>query len=65
MTQDILIESNYIYDNGIVGRYYEHNTYTAAIGITYQYNVMGALRAGAGAITSRIDPQALWSGITG
>ena len=47
-TQNILIESNYIYDNGIVGRYYEHNTYTAAIGITYQYNVMGALRAGAG-----------------
>jgi len=47
-TQDILIESNYIYDNGVVGRIYEHNTYTAAIGITYQYNFMGALRAGAG-----------------
>lgn len=46
-TKDILIESNYIYDNGIEGRYLEHNTYTAAIGITYQYNFMGALRSGA------------------
>ncbi|WP_205749178.1 hypothetical protein [Desulfopila sp. IMCC35008] len=46
-TQDILIEGNYIYDNGIEGRYYEHNTYTSAIGITYQYNYMGGLRSGA------------------
>lgn len=46
-TQDILIEGNYIYDNGIEGRYLEHNTYTSAIGITYQYNFMGPLRAGA------------------
>ena len=47
-TQDILIEGNAIYDNGIEGSYYEHNTYTAAIGITYQYNFMGALREEAG-----------------
>lgn len=47
-TQDILIEKNRIFDNGIVGSYYQHNTYTAAIGITYQYNYMGALRSGAG-----------------
>ncbi len=46
-TKDILIEGNYIYDNGISGRIYEHNTYTSAIGITYQYNRMGALRIGA------------------
>ncbi|MBF0231660.1 MAG: polysaccharide-degrading enzyme, partial [Desulfamplus sp.] len=47
-TQEILIEGNYIYDNGIENSIYEHNTYTAAIGITYQYNFMGGLRSGAG-----------------
>ena len=47
-TQDILIEKNHIFDNGIDGSYYQHNTYTAAIGITYQYNHMGPLRSGAG-----------------
>ncbi|RLE20966.1 MAG: right-handed parallel beta-helix repeat-containing protein, partial [Acidobacteria bacterium] len=30
-TEDILIEGNWIYDNGIEGSIYEHNTYTAAI----------------------------------
>ncbi len=47
-TQDILIEGNKIFANGIVGSYYQHNTYTAGINVTYQYNYMGALRGGAG-----------------
>ena len=47
-TQDILIEGNWIYDNGIEGSIYQHNTYTAAIGITYQYNHMGRLREDCG-----------------
>ena len=47
-TQDILIDGNRIYDNGIEGRYYEHNTYTAAIHITYQYNRFGRLRDNCG-----------------
>jgi|CXWL01.1.fsa_nt_gi hypothetical protein len=47
-TQDILIENNYILDNGIVGSGFEHNTYTAARGIVYQGNRFGPLRAGAG-----------------
>ncbi|GAB5401666.1 MAG: hypothetical protein Aureis2KO_32510 [Aureisphaera sp.] len=46
-TQDILITNNYIYDNGIVGSIFEHNTYTEALGITYEYNRFGPLRAGA------------------
>lgn len=46
-TQDILIAKNYIYDNGIDGRIFEHNTYTEALGITYEYNRFGPLRAGA------------------
>ncbi len=46
-TQDILIQGNHIYDNGIDGRIFEHNTYTAAIGIVYEGNHFGPLRAGA------------------
>lgn len=46
-TQDILIQNNYIYDNGIEGRFFEHNTYTAAIGIIYEGNRFGSLRQGA------------------
>lgn len=47
-TQDILIEGNRIYDNGIDGSGYHHNTYTSALGIVYQYNYFGPLRSGAG-----------------
>lgn len=46
-TQNITIENNYIYDNGIDGSIFEHNTYTEALGITYQYNRFGPLRTGA------------------
>ncbi len=46
-TQDILIQGNHIYDNGIDGRIFEHNTYTAAIGIVYEGNHFGPLRDGA------------------
>ncbi len=48
LTKEILIERNWIYDNGIEGSYYQHNTYTAAIGITYQFNRLGRLRDGCG-----------------
>ncbi len=47
-TQRIIIERNHIHGNGIVGRFYEHNTYTAAVGIIYQFNRFGPLRDGAG-----------------
>ncbi|MEL6812818.1 MAG: T9SS type A sorting domain-containing protein, partial [Bacteroidota bacterium] len=46
-TKDILIANNYIYDNGIEGSIFEHNTYTEALGITYEYNRFGPLRNGA------------------
>ena len=46
VSRDILIEGNHIYDNGNVGSIYEHNTYTEALGITYQFNHFGPLRAG-------------------
>lgn len=46
-TQDILLTGNYIYNNGIEGSIFEHNTYTEALGITYEYNRFGPLRSGA------------------
>ncbi|HMS39654.1 MAG TPA: Ig domain-containing protein [Pyrinomonadaceae bacterium] len=46
-SRNILVEGNYIYDNGIVGSAFQHNNYTAAIGITFQYNRFGAPKTGA------------------
>jgi hypothetical protein len=46
-SRNIMVEGNYIYDNGIDGSLFEHNNYTAAIGITFQYNRFGPLRSGA------------------
>lgn len=46
--KDLTIEGCYIYGNGLSGSITEHNTYTGADGITYQYNFFGPLRSGAG-----------------
>lgn len=46
VSRNILVESNYIFGNGISGSAFQHNNYTAAIGITFQYNRFGPLRAG-------------------
>ena len=46
-SNDITLEYNYIYGNGNSGRFFEHNTYTEATNITYQFNRFGPLRAGA------------------
>jgi hypothetical protein len=45
-SSNILVEGNYIYDNGNAASIFEHNNYTAAINITFQYNHFGPLRAG-------------------
>jgi hypothetical protein len=45
-SRDIIVEANYIYDNGIENSIYQHNNYTAALGIIFQYNRFGPLRAG-------------------
>ena len=47
-SRDITIDGNWIYDNGIENSYYEHNAYTEAIGMTYQFNHFGPLRADCG-----------------
>ena len=46
ISRDILIEGNAIYDNGNVGSLFEHNTYTEALGITYQFNRFGPTQGG-------------------
>jgi hypothetical protein len=45
-SRDILVEGNYIYDNGVSNSLFQHNNYTAAIGITFQFNRFGPLRTG-------------------
>jgi len=45
-SRNVLIEGCWIYDNGIADSIYEHNTYTAALGMVYQFNYFGPLRAG-------------------
>jgi hypothetical protein len=44
-SRNVLVEGCWIYDNGIEGSIYEHNTYTAAIGMVYQFNYLGPLRS--------------------
>ncbi len=50
VSRSIMIEANEIYDNGNVGRDREHNIYTEADGITFQYNRIGPVLEGAGGV---------------
>ncbi len=50
VSRNILVEGNYIFGNGVVGSILQHNNYTAAIGITFQYNRFGPLRANSGGV---------------
>ncbi len=43
-SSEVLIEHCQIRDNGIEGSVYEHNVYTSAAGITFQFNQFGPLR---------------------
>ncbi|WP_198263477.1 polysaccharide-degrading enzyme [sulfur-oxidizing endosymbiont of Gigantopelta aegis] len=45
-TANILISSNHIWDNGINGSIYQHNSYTESLGITFEYNYYGPLCSG-------------------
>ncbi|HSH94690.1 MAG TPA: right-handed parallel beta-helix repeat-containing protein, partial [Roseimicrobium sp.] len=47
-SKDVLVEECRIFDNGIEGSIYEHNSYTAAQGIVFQYNEYGPLRKDCG-----------------
>src|SRR5688572_4429648 len=48
VSRNILVQGNYIYDGGNSGSIFEHNIYTAAIGITFEGNRIGPLLSGAG-----------------
>jgi hypothetical protein len=45
-SRNILVERCSIVDNGITSSIFQHNNYTAAIGMTFQYNYFGPPRAG-------------------
>lgn len=45
-SRDFLVEGNHLYDNGNEGSAYEHNNYSAALGIVFQYNRFGPPKAG-------------------
>jgi hypothetical protein len=47
VSRNILVEGNYIFGNGVIGSIFQHNNYTAAVNITFQYNRFGPPRAGA------------------
>ena len=44
--EQIRVEGCRIFDNGVEGSIYEHNSYTSARGITFQFNHFGPLRDG-------------------
>ncbi len=46
LTHRVLVEQNYVFNNGSVTDYYEHNVYNEAVDVTYQYNHFGPPRAG-------------------
>ncbi|HTJ83458.1 MAG TPA: right-handed parallel beta-helix repeat-containing protein [Polyangiaceae bacterium] len=45
-TYDVLVEANYVHDNGLVDSDRQHNVYDESIGITYQFNRFDPPRAG-------------------
>ena len=47
ISRGIVIERSHIHGNGNLGSLFEHNAYTEALGIVYQFNRFGPLRAGA------------------
>lgn len=45
-SSNILITGNHIWDNGIDGSIYQHNSYTESLGIIFEFNHYGALCQG-------------------
>ncbi|HKX83845.1 MAG TPA: right-handed parallel beta-helix repeat-containing protein, partial [Pyrinomonadaceae bacterium] len=50
VSKNILVEGNHIFGNGVSGSIFQHNNYTAAYNITFQYNRFGPLRSGASGV---------------
>lgn len=47
VSRNITIEANYIHGNGNPASAFEHNSYSAGIGVVFQFNRYGPMRAGA------------------
>ncbi len=47
-TEEVLVDGCELYDNGMEGSIYQHNSYCEAQGIVYQFNHYGPLRSGCG-----------------
>ncbi|MCW7537509.1 hypothetical protein OOT46_06545 [Aquabacterium sp. A7-Y] len=47
VTRNVRIAGNYMHGNGVVGGYLEHTTYIQSIGVVYEFNRYGPMRAGA------------------
>lgn len=45
-TTDLTVRGCYLFDNGVEKSLYEHNAYIYALGVTFEYNRFGPLRAG-------------------
>lgn len=46
LTEHVLIEGNYVYNNGSDQNYYHHNVYNEASGVVYQFNHFGPPKGG-------------------
>ena len=51
---NVLVEGNYLYDNGVLNSIYEHNVYMAGNGLIFQYNYFGPLKKGSRSIGNNI-----------
>jgi len=51
---NVLVEGNYLYDNGVLNSIYEHNVYMAGNGLIFQYNHFGPLKKGSRSIGNNI-----------
>ncbi|AKJ29904.1 hypothetical protein [Caldimonas brevitalea] len=47
VTKNLRIAGNHMHGNGVVGSYLIHTTYVQSVGVTYEFNHYGPLRAGA------------------
>ncbi len=47
-SSEVLLEGCHLHTNGITGSIYQHNSYTAGRGMTYQFNRFSPLREGCG-----------------
>jgi hypothetical protein len=51
---NVLVEGNYLIDNGVLNSIYEHNVYMAGKNLIFQYNYFGPLKKGSSSIGNNI-----------